>query len=145
MSAIKIITNNENETMAVGEKLAPMFKKGSIITLTGDLGAGKTHFVKGFARGLGSSELVTSPTFTILNIYENATLPIYHFDMYRLSSIEEAESLGFEEYFDTKNLDGISLVEWPEQVEGLIKSEHTEIEIKKLDDEKREIIIRRKS
>ena len=145
MSAIKIITNNENETMAVGEKLAPMFKKGSIITLTGDLGAGKTHFVKGFARGLESSELVTSPTFTILNIYENATLPIYHFDMYRLSSIEEAESLGFEEYFDTKNLDGISLVEWPEQVEGLIKSEHTEIEIKKLDDEKREIIIRRKS
>ena len=145
MSAIKIITNNENETMAVGEKLAPMFKKGSIITLTGDHGAGKTHFVKGFARGLGSSELVTSPTFTILNIYENATLPIYHFDMYRLSSIEEAESLGFEEYFDTKNLDGISLVEWPEQVEGLIKSEHTEIEIKKLDDEKREIIIRRKS
>lgn len=145
MSAIKIITNNENETMAVGEKLAPMFKKGSIITLTGDLGAGKTHFVKGFARGLGSSELVTSPTFTILNIYENATLPIYHFDMYRLSSIEEAESLGFEEYFDITNLDGISLVEWPEQVEGLIKSEHTEIEIKKLDDEKREIIIRRKS
>lgn len=145
MSAIKIITNNENETMAVGEKLAPMFKKGSIITLTGDLGAGKTHFVKGFARGLGSSELVTSPTFTILNIYENATLPIYHFDMYRLSSVEEAEALGFEEYFDTKNLDGISIVEWPEQVEGLIKSEHTEIEIKKLDEEKREIIIRRKS
>lgn len=136
-----VTTNNENETMLVAEKLAQTVGKGVVFTLTGDLGAGKTHFVKGFVKGMGSSSLVTSPTFTLLNVYEDGKYPVYHFDMYRLSSKEEAEELGFNEYFDLKNLDGIVLVEWPEQVEGLINCPHIEIKIEKLDDNKRKIIV----
>ena len=109
--------------------------------MTGDLGAGKTHFVKGFAKGLGSKMLVTSPTFTLLNVYDDGKYPIYHFDMYRLSSKEEGEELGFNDYFDLKNLDGVVLVEWPEQVEGMINCPHIEIKIEKLDGDKRKIIV----
>lgn len=104
-------TNSEQETMLFAEKLAGTVGKGVVFTLTGDLGAGKTHFVKGFAKGLGSKMLVTSPTFTLLNVYDDGKYPIYHFDMYRLSSKEEGEELGFNDYFDLKNLDGVVLVE----------------------------------
>ena len=138
---LSVITNNEIETMLVGEKIAKIMSKGTIITLTGDLGAGKTHFVKGFAKGLNCDNLVTSPTFTLLNVYDSGTMPIYHFDMYRLGSCEEAEELGFNEYFDIKSLDGVSLVEWPEQVEGLIRENHYEIKIEKLGDNKRKITL----
>ena len=136
---LSVITKNENETMLFGEKLAQTVGKGVVFTLVGDLGAGKTHFVKGFVKGLGSDELVTSPTFTLLNVYEKGKMPVYHFDMYRLSSMEEAQELGFNEYFDLKNLDGIVFVEWPQQVEGLITCPHIEINIEKLDDNKRKI------
>ncbi len=138
---LSVVTNNENETMLVGEKLAKISSKGSIYTLTGDLGAGKTHFVKGFAQGLDCKMLVTSPTFTLLNVYDDGKMPIYHFDMYRLSSLEEAEELGFNEYFDLSTLDGVSLVEWPEQVEGLINVEHFQIKIEKLGDNQRKITL----
>lgn len=138
---LSVETNNEKETMLVGEKLAKISTKGTIFTLTGDLGAGKTHFVKGFAKGLDCDMLVTSPTFTLLNIYDNGKMPIYHFDMYRLSSKEEAEELGFDEYFDVDNLDGITLVEWPEQVEGLVRANHFQIKIEKLGEEKRKITL----
>ena len=141
---LSVVTNNEQETMAVGEKLAMTVGKGVVFTLVGDLGAGKTHFVKGFVKGLGSSELVTSPTFTLLNVYENGRCPVYHFDMYRLSSREEAEELGFNEYFDLKNLAGIVFVEWPEQVEGLITCPHIEIKIEKLGQNKRKITLSNK-
>ncbi len=140
-----VITNNEDETMLVADKLAQTVGKGVVFTLEGDLGAGKTHFVKGFVRGLGSKSLVTSPTFTLLNVYEGGKYPVYHFDMYRLSSKEEAEELGFNEYFDLKNLDGIVLVEWPNQVEGLINCPHIDIKIEKLDGDKRKIIVGSKS
>ena len=112
-----------------------------MFTLVGDLGAGKTHFVKGFVKGLGSEELVTSPTFTLLNVYEGGKVPVYHFDMYRLSSREEAEELGFDEYFDLSSLDGIVFVEWPSQVEGMITCPHIEIEITKIDNSARKIIV----
>ncbi len=138
---LSVITNNENETMLVGEKLAKTVGKGVVFTLIGDLGVGKTHFVKGFVKGIGSPSLVTSPTFTLLNIYEGGKEPVYHFDMYRLSSKEEAEELGFDEYFNLKTLDGIVFVEWPNQVEGLIKCPHIEIKIDKLDDNKRKITL----
>ena len=134
-------TNSEQETMLFAEKLADTVGKGVVFTLTGDLGAGKTHFVKGFAKGLGSKMLVTSPTFTLLNVYDDGKYPIYHFDMYRLSSKEEGEELGFNDYFDPKNLDGVVLVEWPEQVEGMINCPHIEIKIEKLDGDKRKIIV----
>ena len=134
-------TNSEQETMLFAEKLAGTVGKGVVFTLTGDLGAGKTHFVKGYAKGLGSKMLVTSPTFTLLNVYDDGKYPIYHFDMYRLSSKEEGEELGFNDYFDLKNLDGVVLVEWPEQVEGMINCPHIEIKIEKLDGDKRKIIV----
>ncbi len=141
MNIFSVITNSQEETMLVAEKLAKSVGKGVVFTLLGDLGAGKTHFVKGFVKGLGSNALVTSPTFTLLNVYEGGKFPVYHFDMYRLSSKEEAEELGFDEYFDLKNLDGIVFVEWPSQVEGLINCQHIEVNIEKLDGDKRKISI----
>ncbi len=136
-----VVTKNENETMLMAEKLAHTVGKGVVFTLVGDLGAGKTHFVKGFVKGMGSNALVTSPTFTLLNVYEGGKVPIYHFDMYRLSSKEEAEELGFNEYFDLNSLDGVVLVEWPQQVDGLINCPHIEIKIEKLDGNNRKIIV----
>ncbi len=141
---ICIVTENEQQTIAVGEKISGVLVKGDIVVLKGDLGAGKTHFVKGLAKGVGSEDLVTSPTFTLLNEYAGGRVTIYHFDMYRLSGREEASELGFEEYFDKKTLDGVSVVEWPEQVDGLIKPPYYEIEIKKTDNEnQRKIYFRR--
>ena len=140
-----VITKSEKETMLVGEKLAATVGKGVVFTLVGDLGAGKTHFVKGFVKGLGSDELVTSPTFTLLNVYEKGKYPVYHFDMYRLSSKEEGEELGFNEYFDLSGLEGIVFVEWPQQVEGMITCPHIEIKIEKLDDNKRKITLSNKT
>lgn len=141
-NGICITTNSEEETMAVAQQFGKTMPKGTVITLNGDLGAGKTHFVKGFVQGADCSETVTSPTFTILNLYEGGRLPIYHFDMYRLHSVEEAQELGFEEYFDGKT-DGIVLVEWPTQVEGLIQCARLEIDIRKTEQEnQRKIYIR---
>lgn len=128
---LKVETNSDRETIAFAQKLVAVFPKGTIITLIGDLGAGKTHFVKGLAMGLGCKEVVTSPTFTIMNVYEDGRMPIYHFDMYRLSGQEEAEELGFAEYFDPNTLDGITVVEWPENVGELINMPHIEVEIVK--------------
>lgn len=134
-------TSSPQQTMLVGEKLAKTVQRSVVFTLKGDLGAGKTHFVKGFVKGLGCSALVTSPTFTLLNVYEGGEFAVYHFDMYRLTSLEEAQELGFDEYFDLNSLDGVVFVEWPENVEGLIKCPHIEIEIKKIDDNKRKITV----
>lgn len=134
-------TSSPQQTMLVGEKLAKTVQRSVVFTLKGDLGAGKTHFVKGFVKGLGCSALVTSPTFTLLNVYEGGEFTVYHFDMYRLTSLEEAQELGFDEYFDLNSLDGVVFVEWPENVEGLIKCPHIEIEIKKIDDNKRKITV----
>ncbi len=141
MNKILVNTNSAEETMQFAEKLAKVLGKGAVLLLHGDLGAGKTHFVKGFVKGIGSKSVVTSPTFTLLNIYDDGKLPIYHFDMYRLSSKEEAEEIGFNEYFDANNSNGIVLVEWPEKVEGLITCPHINVQIKKLDENKREIIV----
>ena len=110
------ITNNRDETLNFAENLAKQIVAPKIIVLSGDLGAGKTTFSKGFAKGLGISETITSPTFTLLNEY-SGDKNLYHFDMYRLSSKEEAYELGFENYFE--NNDGIILVEWAENVKGL--------------------------
>jgi tRNA threonylcarbamoyladenosine biosynthesis protein TsaE len=137
------ITKSKDETIALAKEFAKNIKIGDVIILLGDLGAGKTHFVKGLAQGLGSENLVTSPTFTIMNIYEGGKMPIYHFDMYRLSSMEEAQELGFEEYFDTESLDGVSVVEWPSQVEGLIKKPYYKITIDKIEENTRKISIGR--
>ena len=137
---IKVISNSEEQTMQIAKKYAETIKKPIVISLIGDLGAGKTTFSKGFAEGLGVTDVVTSPTFTIMNEY-SGRMPLYHFDMYRLTSLEDAENLGFNEYFDMFTLKGVTLVEWAENTPGILPTLHIEVKIKKVDDTKREISI----
>ncbi len=106
-------THNEQETEAVGETLACTLSPGTVIAFTGDLGAGKTAFTRGLARGLGITERVTSPTFTIVNEYEGGRLPLFHFDMYRLESSDELFDIGWEDYL---RRGGVCAVEWSEKV-----------------------------
>ena len=138
---IKVVSESEQTTKEIAKRYAQSIKSPCVISLVGDLGAGKTTFAKGFAEGFGVKEIVTSPTFTILNEYNGQNMPLYHFDMYRLSSMEEAINCGFEEYFNLKTLKGVVLVEWASNVEGLLPALHVEINFKKLDDIKREISI----
>lgn len=133
--------HNLQQTDSLAMAISRVIKPPMIILLNGDLGSGKTTFVKSLVKYLGSDDVVTSPTFTLLNTY-NAKFPIYHFDMYRLSSMEEALAVGFEEYFDKSRLDGICLVEWPENVEGLIDQVDLTITINKINDRMRKIIIK---
>ena len=105
-----VITNSAAETRELGERLAEQLKAGDVILLEGELGAGKSEFARGVAKGLGVQETVTSPSFTILNVYESGSVPMYHFDWYRLESAEELYELGMDEYLGG---DGIALVEWP--------------------------------
>lgn len=124
-------SKSERDTIAFAQKFAKSIKRGTIILLEGDLGAGKTHFVKGFAKGLGCKNMVTSPTFTIMNIYDGGKMPIYHFDMYRLSTPEEAEELGFGEQLSHSSLDGVTLVEWSSNVPELMSEWDYKITITK--------------
>lgn len=133
----KITTNNAEETIEIGERLGKALKKGAIILLSGDLGAGKTVFTKGIARGLDIDKNVTSPTFTLIHQYDGR-LPLYHFDIYRILNEEELYDIGYEEYFFG---DGVTVVEWPERMEDLRPDEYISINIEKLPDNGRCIII----
>lgn len=133
--------NDIKQTQALASDFAKTLKPPMIVLLEGDLGSGKTTFVKEVVKCLGCEDLVTSPTFTLLNTY-NAVFPVYHFDMYRLSSAEEAMNVGFEEYFDKHTLDGVCFVEWPENVDGLIKDVDYVIDIQKKSNNKRTITIK---
>ena len=106
-------SNSPGETEALGAALAKLLWPGAVVAFTGDLGAGKTAFVRGMAQGLGVAGRVTSPTFTIVNEYEGGRLPLFHFDMYRLGSAEELFDIGWEDYLDRG---GVCAVEWSEQV-----------------------------
>lgn len=128
------------QTDALAKAFSKVIKPPMIILFEGDLGSGKTTFIKSLVKFLGSNEVVTSPTFTLLNTYQGR-FPIYHFDMYRLSSYEEALAVGFEEYFDKSRLDGVCLVEWPDNVEGLINDADFVVRIEKIDDKTRKFII----
>ena len=138
---IKFKSDSEQLTREIAKKYAKSIKSPCVISLVGDLGAGKTTFAKGFALGLGIEDTITSPTFTIMNEYQGKNFPLYHFDMYRLSSKEEAINCGFEEYFDLTKLKGVVLVEWAENVKGLLPALHIEIQFKKVDDNTREISV----
>ena len=105
-----MITKSAAETRALGEKLAGRLQPGDVLLLEGDLGAGKSELTRGIAKGLGVTETVTSPSFTILNVYDSGRCPLYHFDWYRLESAEELYELGMDEYLGG---DGIAVVEWP--------------------------------
>lgn len=126
-------TNSEAETLALAERLASLLKSGDIITLEGQLGAGKTVFAKGIASGLHVSETVTSPTFTIIKEY-NGIYPFYHMDAYRLEHSEE--DIGFSEYFDG---DGVVVVEWAQFIEEFLPDERLDIEINYIDEQTRKI------
>jgi tRNA threonylcarbamoyladenosine biosynthesis protein TsaE len=104
----KILSKNQEDTIDIARQTAPFFQPGNLIILDGDLGAGKTHFVKGFTEGYNSKDLVTSPTFSIANFYRTGRFDILHIDLYRISTIEEFRDLGLTDYFDQS----IVLIEW---------------------------------
>lgn len=112
-----VTIQNEQETKAFGLALGEKLKKGDIVALIGNLGTGKTTLSKYIAQGLGVKEMVTSPTFTIIQEYESGRLPLYHFDVYRINEIEEMYELGYETYFFGE---GVSVVEWADQIQELI-------------------------
>ncbi|MCL6638486.1 MAG: tRNA (adenosine(37)-N6)-threonylcarbamoyltransferase complex ATPase subunit type 1 TsaE [Firmicutes bacterium] len=118
-----IKTYSPEETARLGEALAPFLEPGDLVCLNGDLGAGKTAFARGVARGLGVKGHVTSPTFTLINEYQGR-LPLYHMDVYRLEDAGEMEDLGYEEYFYG---DGVTLIEWAEKVTDVLPEERLEI------------------
>ena len=120
-------TNSESETLAIGRRLGEEASPGDIYLLDGDLGVGKTVLAKGFAEGLGISEPVTSPTFTIVHEYEGR-LPLYHFDVYRIGDPDEMYDIGFDEYLFG---DGVCLIEWPERVQELLPDTAVRIVIEK--------------
>lgn len=121
-------TYKEEETFAIGKKLGEEAGKGQVFTLTGDLGVGKTVFTKGVAAGLGIREPVNSPTFTILQVYEEGRLPFYHFDVYRIAEIEEMEEIGYEDYFYG---DGVCMIEWADLIRELLPENYFQITIEK--------------
>lgn len=134
---LEIITHNVEETERVGEALAKTLLPYSIVALFGDLGAGKTAFVRGMARGLGSTNRVTSPTFTIVNEY-NGSLELFHFDMYRLGSSEELFDIGWEDYLARG---GVCVVEWSENVNDAFDGSEIKVTIEKLSDTDRKITV----
>lgn len=122
---MEIISYNTEETMALGQRLAKTLPKQSILCLYGDLGSGKTTFVKGLAEGLGiESRLVNSPTFVLLNVYQGKR-PLYHFDFYRLQSTEEIAAIGYDEFLYGE---GIAVIEWSERFGPFLPSEHLRLE-----------------
>ena len=116
------------DTFNLGKKIGQQAKPGQVICLNGDLGVGKTVFTQGLAKGLGIEEPVNSPTFTIVQVYEEGRLPLYHFDVYRIEEPEEMEEIGYEEYFYGQ---GVCLVEWASLVEEIIPPEAVWITIEK--------------
>ena len=123
-------TSSEAETEALGERLAARLRVGDVVALYGDLGAGKTTFVRGLARGLGSEDPVSSPTFVLMHVYEGR-LPLYHFDAWRLSGPEDLAAVGAEEYLEG---DGVAVVEWSERAEGLFPSQRLEVHLERGDE-----------
>ena len=134
---MEFITNSPSETEAVGAALARALKPGTVIAYRGDLGAGKTAFTRGLARGLGVKEAVTSPTYTIVNEYLGGRIPLFHFDMYRLGSEDELFDIGWEDYLERG---GICAVEWSENVWGAM-ADAIVVTISRLSEDTRKIQI----
>lgn len=131
-----IQTNSAEETMALGERLGKILCPGAVLALFGDLGAGKTTFTKGIARGLGLADDVHSPTFTLIHEHIGPT-PLYHVDLYRLESEAEVDSLGIEEYIYSE---GITIIEWADRMRSMLPPERLDIELKMKGDNDREMI-----
>lgn len=116
------------DTFALGEKIGREAKSGQVYTLTGELGAGKTVFTQGLAKGLGIDEPVNSPTFTIAQEYEGGRLPLYHLDVYRIGDVEEMEEIGYEDYFYGG---GLCIIEWADLIEEILPEKYSRIIIEK--------------
>lgn len=129
-------TNDTDGTVKIAKHLSELLKKSDVVTLEGDLGAGKTTFTKGLASGLGIKRNVNSPTFTIIKEYKDGRLPLYHMDVYRLGDAEE--DLGFDDYFHG---DGITVVEWAHLIKDQLPDERLDIQILYVDDSTRKIIM----
>lgn len=123
-----IETYSAKETYQIGYEIGKRASKGEVYTLIGDLGVGKTVFTQGLADGLEIEEPISSPTFTIVQIYDSGRLPFYHFDVYRIGDISEMDEIGFEDYIYG---DGISLIEWANLIDELLPEKRTEIVIEK--------------
>ena len=121
-------TYSAEETSALGEQIGREAKPGSVYTLMGDLGVGKTVFTQGIAKGLGITEPICSPTFTIVQVYEEGRMPFYHFDVYRIADIEEMDEIGYEDYFYGN---GLTMIEWANLIEDILPPVRTEIIIEK--------------
>lgn len=126
MNMVKILTENEEETMNLAKKLTELLEPGMTLLLEGDLGAGKTTFTKGIGEGLGVKRIIKSPSYTIIREYQDGRLPLYHIDLYRLDE-SEASELGLEEYFEG---DGITVVEWSSVAPAELPAERLEIHLK---------------
>ena len=134
---MEIITHSPEQTEAVGEALAKILTPGAVLAYRGDLGAGKTAFTRGLARGLGSTEQVTSPTYTIVNEYLSGRMPLFHFDMYRLSCADELFDIGWDDYLDRG---GVCAVEWSENVADALEDPII-VNIEKLGEDSRRITV----
>ena len=134
---MEFVTECEAETVALGARLAEQLVPGGVVAFTGDLGAGKTAFTRGLARGLGIAERVTSPTFTIVNEYEGGRLPLFHFDMYRLGSSDELFGIGWEDYLARG---GVCAVEWSENVSDALEEGTIFVEIRRGASERQRIV-----
>lgn len=121
-------TYNTAETFAIGKSIGEEAKSGDVIALNGDLGCGKTIIAQGIAAGLGITGIVNSPTFILLNEYENGRLPLYHFDVYRINDVREMDETGFHEYVYG---DGLTLIEWANLIEEILPAQYLQVEIKK--------------
>ena len=129
MCTIKTIeSNSPEETFELGRSIGLNAKPGDVFTLLGDLGAGKTLFTQGVAAGLGIDEPVNSPTFTILQVYEEGRLPLYHFDVYRIGDESEMDEIGSDDYFYG---DGVCIIEWADIIKGIIPKKHTRVTIER--------------
>ena len=129
MSSITTIeTYSAEETADLGRRMGLEAKPGDVYTLVGDLGVGKTVFTQGIALGLGITEAISSPTFTIVQVYEEGRMPFYHFDVYRIGDIEEMDEIGYEDYFYGE---GLTMIEWANLIEEILPEKRKEITIEK--------------
>ena len=131
-------TDSPAATRALGERLAQQLRAGDVLLMLGDLGAGKSELTRGIAKGLGVTATVASPSFTILNVYDEGRVPLYHFDWYRLNDVEELYEMGMDEYLGG---DGVAVVEWPSQCPEAIPESYLEVKICPVSETEREIIL----
>ena len=125
---MELLSHSPAETEAIGARLAESLEPGAMVAFTGDLGSGKTAFTRGLARGLGVTDRVTSPTFTIVNEYLGGRLPLFHFDMYRLASSDELFDIGWEDYLARG---GVCAVEWSENVADALEPDAIRVDIRR--------------